>query len=78
MEVEIYQVDASELDEMWSCVKRTEQPRWFWPAIDHQKGIVLAYVRHPEDDVFWQCSPGDGRWVSHDCTPITLACINGI
>ena len=55
MEVEIHKVDESELDEMWSFVKRKEQQRWLWHAIDHQKGIVLAYVcgTH-EDEVFLQ------------------------
>ena len=55
MEVEIRQVDESELDEMWSFVKRKEQQRWLWHAVDHQQGIVLAYVcgTH-EDEVFLQ------------------------
>jgi len=55
VEVEIHQVDESELDEMRSFVKRKEQQRWLWHAIDHQKGIVLAYVcgTH-EDEVFVQ------------------------
>jgi insertion element IS1 protein InsB len=55
VEVEIHKVDESEVDEMWSFVKRKEQQRWLWHAIDHQKGIVLAYVcgTH-EDDVFLQ------------------------
>ena len=55
MEVEIHKVDESELDEMWSFVKRKEQQRWLWHAIDHAKGIVLAYVcgTH-EDEVFLQ------------------------
>ena len=40
---------------MWSFVKRKEQQRWLWHAIDHQQGIVLAYVcgTH-EDEVFLQ------------------------
>jgi insertion element IS1 protein InsB len=55
VEVEIHQVDESELDEMWSFVKRKEQQRWLWHAIDHHKGTVLAYVCGTrEDDVFLQ------------------------
>ena len=55
MEVEIHKVDESELDEMWSFVKRKEQQRWLWPAIDHQTGVVLAYVCGTrEDDIFLQ------------------------
>ena len=55
MAVKIHKVDESELDEMWSFVKRKEQQRWLWHAIDHQSGVVLAYVcgTH-EDDVFLQ------------------------
>jgi insertion element IS1 protein InsB len=53
VEVESHQVDESEIDEMWSFVKSKEQQRWLWHAIDHQNGIVLAYVcgTH-EDEVF--------------------------
>lgn len=53
VEVEIHQVDESALDEMWSFVQKKEQQRWLWPAMDHQQGIVLAFVcgTH-EDDVF--------------------------
>jgi insertion element IS1 protein InsB len=55
VEVEIHKVDESEIDEMWSFVKRKEQQRWLWHAIDHQKGVVLAYVCGTrEDDVFLQ------------------------
>ena len=34
----------SELDEMWSYVRRKSNPRWLWHAIDHHTGKVLAYV----------------------------------
>ena len=50
MAVEIHQVDESELDEMWSFVKRKEQQRWLWHAIDQQKGIVWAYVCGTHED----------------------------
>src|SRR5262245_60799144 len=44
---------TSELDEMWSSVAKTSQPRWLWHAIDHQTGTVLAYVfGRRQDDVF--------------------------
>jgi insertion element IS1 protein InsB len=53
VEVEIHKVDESEVDEMWSFVQKKEQQRWLWHAIDHQSGVVLAYVCGTrEDDVF--------------------------
>jgi hypothetical protein len=53
VEVEIHKVDEAELDELWSLVKRTEQQRWFWHAIDPQHGLVLASVGGPhEEEVF--------------------------
>ena len=33
---------TSELDEMWSDVRRKANPRWLWHAIDHHTGKVLA------------------------------------
>ena len=60
-EVEIWRADAlevrhgrsSELDERWSYVRRTANPRWFWHAIDHHPGQVLAYVfGRRQDTVF--------------------------
>jgi IS1 family transposase len=42
VEVEMHQVDESEIDDMWSFVKRQEQQRWLGHAIDQQKGVVLA------------------------------------
>jgi insertion element IS1 protein InsB len=52
VEVEIWRADelevrrgfSSELDEMWSYVRRKANPRWLWHAIDHHTGTVLAYV----------------------------------
>lgn len=52
VEVEIWREDelarrrglSSELDEMWSYVRRKSNPRWLWHAIDHRTGKVLAYV----------------------------------
>jgi insertion element IS1 protein InsB len=44
---------SSELDEMWSFVKRRSNPRWLWHAIDHHTGKVLAYVfGRRQDEVF--------------------------
>jgi insertion element IS1 protein InsB len=58
VDVESHKVDASEIDEMWSVVKRKAQQRWVCHAIDHQKGIVLAYVCGTrEDDVCWPWQP---------------------
>ena len=42
--VEIRCVEAAEMDEMWSFVRRKAQQRWLWHAIDHLTGVVLAYV----------------------------------
>ena len=53
--VVIEQVDAAEMDEMWSFVQKKEQQRWLWHAIDHQSGAVLAYVLGTHaDTVFLQ------------------------
>ena len=61
IEVEIWREDelarrrglSSELDEMWSYVRRKSNPRWLWHAIDHHTGKVLAYVfGRRKDDVF--------------------------
>ena len=44
---------SSELDEMWSFLKRKSHPRWLWHAIDHHTGKVLAYVfGRRQDEVF--------------------------
>jgi insertion element IS1 protein InsB len=63
VEVEICRADmlaqrrglTSELDEMWSYVDKKAEPRWLWPAIDHHRGTVLAYVfGRRQDAVFLQ------------------------
>ena len=38
------QVEAAELDEMWSFVQKKENQRWLWLAIDHNTHTVLAYT----------------------------------
>jgi insertion element IS1 protein InsB len=46
---------TSERDAMWSSVGKKAEPRWLWHAIDHQTGIVLAYVfGRRQDAVFLQ------------------------
>jgi insertion element IS1 protein InsB len=46
---------SSELDEMWSYVRRKANPYWLWHAIDHHTGKVLAYVfGRRKNDVFLQ------------------------
>jgi insertion element IS1 protein InsB len=35
---------------MWSFVGNKQHQRWLWHAIDHQTGIVLAYVLAPHED----------------------------
>jgi len=53
--VEIQPVEEAEIDAMWSFVGKKTQQRWLWHAIDHQTGVVLAYVLGTQqDDVFLQ------------------------
>jgi len=45
--------EEAEVDELWSFVKRKQEPRWLWHAIDHRRGKVLAYVfGRRKDEVF--------------------------
>ena len=46
VDVILRQVDAAEMDEMWSFVGSKSQQRWLWHAIDHHTGQILAYVWH--------------------------------
>ena len=48
--VAMHQVDESALDELWSFVNRTAQPRGLWHAMDQQQGIVWAYVCGTHED----------------------------
>jgi insertion element IS1 protein InsB len=51
--VEIHQVEAAEMDELWSVVGKKAQQRWLWHAIDHPSGVILADVCGVhEDEVF--------------------------
>ena len=43
-------VEAAEVDEMWSFVGKKKAPRWFWHALDHRTGVVLAYVFGRRED----------------------------
>jgi insertion element IS1 protein InsB len=55
VDVLLRQVDAAEMDEMWSFVGSKSQQRWLWHAIDHLTGVVLAYVLGTRaDEVFLQ------------------------
>ena len=55
MKVDFIQVETAEIDEMWSFVKKKDQQRWLWHAIDHVTGQVLAYVfGERKDKVFNQ------------------------
>jgi insertion element IS1 protein InsB len=49
-QVTIENVDAAEMDEMWSYVQHKGQQRWLWHAIDHQCGAVFAYVLDSHED----------------------------
>ena len=45
--------DIAELDEQWSYVKDKANQRGLWLAIDHDSGVVLAYVfGRRKDEVF--------------------------
>lgn len=46
----VVRVAKAEMDEMWSFVQSKRQQRWLWHAIDHQTGVVLAYVLAPHED----------------------------
>lgn len=51
--MEIRRVEAAEGDERWSFVQNQGQQRWWWHAIDHLTGVVLAYtVGSRADEVF--------------------------
>ena len=39
VDVILRQVDAAEMDEMWSFVGSKSQQRWLWHAIDHHTGL---------------------------------------
>jgi len=41
--VEIRRVEAAAVDEMRSVVGSKAHQRWWWHAIDHLTGVVLAY-----------------------------------
>jgi len=49
----VEEVEAAEIDEMWSYVGNKEHQRWLWHALDHDSGEILAYVLgNREDAVF--------------------------
>ena len=53
VKVAIHLAEAAEVDEMWSFVKREQEPRWLWHTIDHRSGKVVAYVfGRRKDEVF--------------------------
>ena len=55
VDIILRQVEAAEMDEMWSFVGSKSQQRWLWHAIDHYTGQILAYVFGPrEDEIFLQ------------------------
>ena len=39
-----YEVEKSELDEMWSYVGKKKHQRWLWLAIDHKTRKIAAFV----------------------------------
>ena len=50
VDVILRQVEAAEIDEMWSFVGSKSQQRWLWHAMDHHTGQILAYVCGPRED----------------------------
>jgi insertion element IS1 protein InsB len=44
------QVEPAEIDERWSFVGSKSQQRWWWHAIDHHTGQILAYVFGTRED----------------------------
>jgi insertion element IS1 protein InsB len=44
------QVDAAEVDEMWSLVGSQSQQRWLWHAIAHHTGPIFADVFGTRED----------------------------
>src|SRR5499425_3208787 len=50
VDVILRQVDAAEMDEMWSFVGSKRQQRWLWHAIDHHTGQILAYMFGTRED----------------------------
>lgn len=53
LNVELVPAEEAEVDEMWSFVKKKENQRWLWHAIDHASGKVLAYVFGSRKDVIF-------------------------
>lgn len=49
----IPKVAAAAVDETWSVVGTKTQQRWFWPAIDHRTGVMLADVFGSRHDEVW-------------------------
>jgi insertion element IS1 protein InsB len=48
------QIEAAELDEMWSFVQNKGNQRWLWLAIDHNTHTVLAYTFGKRKDVVFK------------------------
>lgn len=45
--------EEAAVDDMWSSIKRKQEPRWRWHAIDQRSGKGLAYVfGRRKDEVF--------------------------
>ena len=42
--VNSFELEGAELNEQWSFVRNKNNERWLWLAIDHNSGVVLAYV----------------------------------
>jgi len=45
-------VEESELDEMWSFVRKKTNPRWLWHAIDRQQTSISLRFGRRKDEVF--------------------------
>ena len=55
LDIILRQVEAAEMDEMWTFVGSKSQQRWLWHAIEHHTGQLLGYVFGTrEDETFLQ------------------------
>ena len=50
VDIDFWQVEQVEMDEMWSFVGSKRQQRWLWHRIDHYTGQSLAYVFGTRED----------------------------
>lgn len=52
---ELVLIEAAEIDEQWSFVRKKSNQRWRWHRTDHVTGKVLAYFFAAKNKVFSNC-----------------------